>query len=136
MHKNIQFQVTVKPEFMSIVLEAIEKSGLERWRYLNLVVDDVLGKGAQFWATGSEVPNRKGMVSDYWSTYLRVPFILTTEGLAALARERSSQGYPTLSSLLRDYLSQRVCEDLDIDPSTIRQPRPTVKGIGFRKADS
>jgi hypothetical protein len=134
MHKNIQFQVTVKPEFMNEVLVAIQLSGLERWRYLNLVVDDILGKGAQFWATGEEVPNRKGIVVDYWKEYNRIPFILTAPGLSALAKKRDEHGYRTLSGMLRDYLTIRVCADLDLDPTMVVHPRRSEKGTGFRRA--
>lgn len=133
MHKNIQFQVTVKPEFMTEVLLAVEISGLERWRYLNLVVDDILGRGAQFWATGEEVPNRKGIVTDYWKTYNRVPFILTAPGLSALAKKRDEEGHKTMSSMLRYYLTQRVCGELDLDPAAVKHPRWSDKGSGFRQ---
>jgi len=134
MHKNIQFQVTVKPAFMADVILAIEISGLERWRYLDLVIDDILGKGARLWATGEEVPNRKGIVTDYWLKYDRVPFILTAQGVSALRSKRAEYGYPTLSAMLRDFLAKRVCEDLDLNPADVVHPRRSVRGTGFRKA--
>lgn len=133
MHKNIQFQVSVTYSFLTEVLIAVDQSGLERWQYLNQVVDDVLGKGAHLWACGSEVYNRKGMRTDYWKTYQRIPFILTTRGLAALGQRRDEEGYPTMSSFLRAHLTERVCADLGLDPSLIEHPRRAQRGDGFRR---
>lgn len=134
MHKNIQFQVTVKSDFLSLVLDAVEQSGLERWEYLGLVIDDILGSGAQEWACPTSPVNRKGIIIDYWTAYDRVAFILTTRGLAALAKRRDAEGYPTMASFLRSYLTRRVCDDLGVNPERIEHPVRVAKGMGFRRS--
>ena len=129
-HKNVQFQVRVRPEFIPMLLRAIEQSGLPRWEYINRVVADILGDEADI-AIPESPPNRKGMVKDYWTSYRRVPFIITTEGLAALNRSRRAEGYRYLSSFLRDRLVQQVCDDLGVNPERIEPMRRKEKGMGF-----
>lgn len=128
MHKHNQFQVRVKPEFLEQVIEAIERSGMERWRYLDLVIEDILGPDASGYACGENPPNRKGMSLDYWRAYNRVPFILTFLGISALRQVAERQGC-TITQLLRSALTQRV----GLDPEQVQHPQRSEAGMGMRK---
>src|SRR5690349_15572837 len=130
MHKNVQFQVRVRPGFIGLVTKAAEQKGLQRWEYLNEVVNEILGGDAD-WAYPESPPNRKGIRIDYWNAYQRIPFILTVKGMAALGREKNKQGFRTLSAFLRHHLSNRVADDLGMHAARIEQPQPKVKGSGF-----
>jgi len=128
MHKNVQFQVRVRPDFVPLLLRAIEQSGLRRWEYLEKIVLDIVGDEN---AIPECPPNRKGMYHDYWTRYSRVPFIVTVHGLALLNRARRNAGHKSLSAFLRQSLIEQVCNDLEINPDRIPPMRHKEKGMGF-----
>jgi hypothetical protein len=127
MHKNVQFQVRVQPELITYVHKAAEQQGIPRWEYINRVVEKITGDVA----IPESPPNRKGVVSDYWTTYCRIPFIVTIPGMAELTREKRRLGYATLSAMLRDRLIEEVCADLHIAPERFPKMRRKEKGAGF-----
>jgi hypothetical protein len=129
-HKNVQFQVRVRPDFVPLILKAIEQSGMHRWEYLEKIVSDLIGEDG--WrAIPDNPPNRKGMYHDYWTKYARVPFIVTVDGIALLNRARRNSGHNSLSSFLRASLVAKVCDDLGINPDRVPPMRRKEKGMGF-----